>query len=70
MRPICKHCRIRPASRRAHFRYCWRCHTNFFSDDVKLARLPADHPFIKARKARVQQMVERARQRLPLFEPP
>ena len=41
---------------------------HIFADEVKLGRLPADHPFLLARAARVEEMIARADKGLPLFD--
>jgi len=68
MSRLCKLCRQRFVRPRSKHEYCWYCYTHFFSDEVKLGLLPSDHPFVKAREARVQQMIVRAAKRLPLFD--
>ena len=68
MRPLCIECHSRIATRRAQFVYCWRCYSYRCGADAKLGKLPADHPFIKERDARVERMIERAKKHLPLFD--
>jgi hypothetical protein len=48
--------------------YCWRCYSYRCGADAKLGKLPADHPFVKEREARVERMIERAKNHLPLFD--
>jgi hypothetical protein len=65
---LCKLCRERYVRRRSKREYCPYCYAHFFSVEAKLARLPSDHPFIKAREAKVQQMIARAAKGLPIFD--
>jgi hypothetical protein len=64
----CKHCGSPRTSRRAKSKYCWKCYAHLYADEARLGRLPAYHPFVGERRARVQRMSARAEKRLPLFE--
>jgi hypothetical protein len=68
MSELCRCCRERRLHPRARKKYCWYCYAHIFADEVKLGRLPADHPFLLARAARVQAMIARADKGLPLFD--